>query len=329
MPQLARMLNSCPWIGSIFSEKSSSAPAENQPNAPKILKRSQPTLSGVGLSRSFGHGETQTYALQDVSVALHQGELNLLMGPSGSGKSTLLAVLSALLRPNTGQVQALDHDVWNLDEMGLEQFRLRHCSYIFQGYNLFPALTAREQLEIVLRWGEGVSSREARHRSEKVLSQLGLGKKLHLRPAEMSGGEKQRVAIGRALVKNPSFLFADEPTSALDWENGQQVIELLNNVARNQGATVLVVTHDPRLLPFADRIYEMADGQLCPEGSGHNSQQTPTQRSQEIVDLTCVTPMPPSNRFHAHSEGRAAWATPHSTRLHLQEPSFRHAPDGR
>jgi len=216
----------------------------------------------MDLLRCFGSGDAKTFAINNVSLELRKCELNLLMGPSGSGKSTLLAVLSALLRPDGGQVQALGQNLWKMTDHELEQFRLRHCSYIFQGYNLFPALTARQQLEIVLRWGEGCSKREARLRSERVLCQLGLGNKLHLRPLELSGGEKQRVAIGRALVKNPSFLFADEPTSALDWENGQQVIELLNDVARQRGATVLVVTHDPRLLPFADCVYQMADGRL-------------------------------------------------------------------
>jgi putative ABC transport system ATP-binding protein len=184
------------------------------------------------------------------------------MGPSGSGKSTLLAVLSALLRPDAGTVQALGHNLWVLSEQQLERFRLRHCSYIFQGYNLFPALTAQQQLEIVLRWGDGVSGRIARQRADQVLGQLGLARKKHLRPAELSGGEKQRVAIGRALVKNPTFLFADEPTSALDWDNGEQVIGLLTQAARERGTTVLVVTHDPRLLPYADRVFDLADGRL-------------------------------------------------------------------
>jgi putative ABC transport system ATP-binding protein len=222
-------------------------------------------LAGSDLVRSFGSGDTRAYALKGVSVDFRPGELNLLMGPSGSGKSTLLAVLSGLLRPDTGVVGALGKDVWRMSETEMERFRLRHCSYIFQGYNLFPALSAREQLEIVLKWGEGCSSREARQRAERVLGQLGMANKLHLRPAELSGGEKQRVAIGRALVKNPTFVFADEPTSALDWENGQQVISLLTETARERGAMVLVVTHDPRLLPFADRVFELADGQLQPE----------------------------------------------------------------
>jgi putative ABC transport system ATP-binding protein len=225
-----------------------------------------PSLTGAGLVRSFGSGETKAYALQDVSVELFPGELNLLMGPSGSGKSTLLAVLSGLLRPDHGAVSAMGGDLWRMSEDEMERFRLRHCSYIFQGYNLFPALTAREQLEIVLRWGEGASARMARKRADHVLGQLGMANKAHLRPAQLSGGEKQRVAIGRALVKNPSFVFADEPTSALDWENGQQVIELLTESAKARGAMVLVVTHDPRLVTFADRVLEMADGKLPEHG---------------------------------------------------------------
>lgn len=236
--------------------------------APAVICKREPALAGTDLFRSFGSGETRSYALKGVSAEFEPGELNLLMGPSGSGKSTLLAVLSGLLRPDTGVVAALGRDVWAMGEDEMERFRLRHCSYIFQGYNLFPALTAREQLEIVLKWGEGCPAREARARADRVLGQLGLSKKAHLRPAEMSGGEKQRVAIGRALVKNPSFVFADEPTSALDWENGQQVIHLLTETARERGAMVLVVTHDPRLTPYADRVFELADGTLQAEAAG-------------------------------------------------------------
>ncbi len=229
---------------------------------PNILRRGSSVLTGADLTRAFGSGEMRSYALKGVSVELRKGELNLLMGPSGSGKSTLLAVLSGLLRPDGGAVGAMGKDVWRMSDEEMEKFRLRHCSYIFQGYNLFPALTAREQLEIVLKWGEGCSPREARKRSDQVLGQLGLSNKAHLRPAQMSGGEKQRVAIGRALVKNPTLIFADEPTAALDWDNGQQVVKLLTENARERGAMVLVVTHDHRLVPHADRVFELEDGLL-------------------------------------------------------------------
>jgi putative ABC transport system ATP-binding protein len=184
------------------------------------------------------------------------------MGPSGSGKSTLLAMISGLLQPDQGQVLAMNQDLWNRSKVELERFRLQHCSYIFQGCNLFPALTARQQLELVLRWGEGASARDARRRAMEMLEQLGLGRKAHLRPAQLSGGEKQRVAIARALVKKPDLLFADEPTSALDWENGQQVIQLLHQAAHERGAMVLVVTHDARLVEYADRIFHMEDGKM-------------------------------------------------------------------
>jgi putative ABC transport system ATP-binding protein len=262
------------------------------------LRRGDTALVGSGLTRSFGSGGTRSFALKGVNVEFRQGELNLLMGPSGSGKSTLLAVLSGLLRPDSGAVGAMGKDVWGMSDDEMEGFRLKHCSYIFQGYNLFPALTAREQLEIVLKWGEGCSSREARKRADHVLSQLGMKNKAHLRPAQLSGGEKQRVAIGRALVKNPSFVFADEPTAALDWENGQQVIRLLTENARERGAMVLVVTHDPRLIPYADRVLELDDGQLSHEGGA--------ERLLNRVDALEHTPMPPSFK--------------RSPRLHLQRP---------
>ena len=137
----------------------------------------RPTLRGRHLSRTFGEGETLATALDDVSLDLYPGQIVLLMGPSGSGKSTLLAVLSGLLHPTSGQVLALGEDLWKMSERQRERFRLRHVGFIFQGYNLFPALSARQQLEMVLRWGEGVSGRQARKRSDEMLSLLGLAKK--------------------------------------------------------------------------------------------------------------------------------------------------------
>ncbi len=169
--------------------RSGSKPSVPSVQAPGVIRRGNAALSGADLIRSFGRGETKSYALKGVSVEFRKGDLNLLMGPSGSGKSTLLAVLSGLLRPDDGAVGALGQDVWRMSENQMERFRLQHCSYIFQGYNLFPALTAREQLEIVLKWGEGCSTREARKRSDQVLGQLGLSNKAHLRPGQMSGGE--------------------------------------------------------------------------------------------------------------------------------------------
>jgi len=223
---------------------------------------SGPSLRGTGLTRTFGEGDALTTALSDVSLELHAGQITLLMGPSGSGKSTLLAVLSGLLTPQAGKVTALGKDLWGMTEKQREAFRLENFGFIFQGYNLFPALTSRQQLEMVLRWGQGMQANQARERSDKMLDLLGLGKKLHLRPGELSGGEKQRVAIGRALIKEPAFCFADEPTSALDWKHGEQVVELLRAAAHDYGSTILVVGHDARMIPHVDRVVHMEDGVL-------------------------------------------------------------------
>jgi putative ABC transport system ATP-binding protein len=268
MPRPKSLFTSLPLIGRWFRK---STPARVLSARLPYIRESMHTLEGQNLLRSFGSGGNRTFALQDVSLGLKPGELNLLMGPSGSGKSTLLAVLSALLRPDGGKVEALGHDLWQMTELQLEKFRLQHCSYIFQGYNLFPALSARQQLEVVLKWGEGASAREARKKADRVLGSLGMSNRADLRPLQLSGGEKQRVAIARALVKDPSFIFADEPTSALDWENGQQVIDLLNKTAQ-KGTTVLVVTHDPRLLKYADRVFELADGRLSNETTAEGTQ---------------------------------------------------------
>jgi putative ABC transport system ATP-binding protein len=223
----------------------------------------QPVLSGRRLLRSFGKGEEKTIAVREASLDLYQGQIALLMGPSGSGKSTLLSTLSGLLRPDAGKVFALGTDLWNLRDRQRQRFRLEHFGFIFQGYNLFPALTAQQQLEIVLRWGEKAPRKEARWRALELLDRLGLAKQAHLRPAQLSGGEKQRVAIGRALIKRPSLCFADEPTSALDWAHGEQVMELLSAAAHDQESTILVVAHDPRLVPYADHVFHLEDGRLA------------------------------------------------------------------
>jgi len=232
-----------------------------------MYELSTPTLKSWGLTKTFGTGDVMTTALRDVDIELYPGQLALLMGPSGSGKSTLLAALSGLLRPDSGRVLALDQDLWALSEKQRERFRRRYCGFIFQGYNLFPALTARQQLEMVLRWGNGLTSREAHRRTNTMLGLLGLSKKADLRPNQLSGGEKQRVAIGRALIKEPSLVFADEPTAALDWKHGEQVIELLRAAAHDAGATILVVAHDSRLIPHVDRVLHLDDGYLVEKGA--------------------------------------------------------------
>ncbi len=232
-------------------------------------------LEAVHLHRTFGDGAARRVALSDVCLTLRPGTLALLMGPSGSGKSTLLAILSGLLAPDSGKVLAADdgrsRDVWAMTDGEREQFRRKYTGFIFQGYNLFPALTALQQLEIVLKWGQDMAHGEARERAREMLTTLGLKDQMHKRPAQLSGGEKQRVAIGRALVKAPAFIFADEPTAALDWENGQAVVGLLKAAAHDRGAAVFAVSHDHRLLSLVDEAYHLEDGVLTrtPAGAAH------------------------------------------------------------
>jgi putative ABC transport system ATP-binding protein len=226
------------------------------------MSPAEPALAANHLQRSFGTAEASTTVLRDVSLEMGRGEVLLLMGPSGSGKSTLLAVLSGLLRPDRGEVRVLGQDLWAMGEQARERFRLRHFGFVFQGFNLFPSLTAREQLEMILRWGEGASRRQARGRVDELLELLGLARRADVVAAQLSGGEKQRVAIGRALLKHPDFCFADEPTSSLDWNHGEQVIRLLSAAAHERGAVLFVVAHDPRLLPYADRVLYLDDGRL-------------------------------------------------------------------
>jgi putative ABC transport system ATP-binding protein len=165
------------------------------------------------------------------------------------------------MRPDGGEVIALGENLWQKKPRQIDQFRLDHCGFIFQGFNLFPALNATQQVMQVLKYLR-VGKDEARRRAEAALQSVGLGARMGQRPAELSGGENQRVAIARALAKSPQLIFADEPTSALDSTNGQVVISLLHEAAKTRGAAIIVVTHDPRLEVHADRLIRMEDGHI-------------------------------------------------------------------
>lgn len=219
------------------------------------------TLVAQSIGKSFVAGKLRTDVLRDLSIEIFPAELSLVSGPSGCGKSTLLAILSGLVEPDGGHVYALGEDLARLRPAELERFRLQHTGFVFQGFNLFPALSALEQVMLPLGY-LGFDNARARRRAQLVLDEVGLANRVHLKPAELSGGEKQRVAIARALAKEPQLLFADEPTSALDAANGQIVIDTLHRIARTHGATVLCVSHDPRLISHADRVLAMEDGKI-------------------------------------------------------------------
>jgi putative ABC transport system ATP-binding protein len=225
------------------------------------MTRGAKAIEAHGLFKRFKTGRTHIEVLKRVDFECLHGEVTMVMGPSGSGKSTLVATLSGLLKPDEGRVSALGENLWSKSRGSIDRFRLQHCGFIFQGFNLFPALNALQQVEAVLKY-QGLSRAQARAKARTALEEVGLSKRMRQRPAELSGGEKQRVAIARAIAKEPKLLFADEPTSALDGENGQVVIRLLRRAAKEHGAAVICVTHDPRLESFADRIIHIEDGRI-------------------------------------------------------------------
>jgi putative ABC transport system ATP-binding protein len=224
-------------------------------------------LEATNVTKDLGSGAGRVQALKGVSLALNGGELTLLMGPSGSGKTTLLSILGCMLSPTEGTVRIGQHPTAGLDPEELARLRRDHVGFVFQSFHLFPTLSATDNVRLALDI-RGERSRASKVRSREALAKVGLAHKFKAYPRELSGGEQQRVAIARAIVGNPSIILADEPTAALDGANGQAVMKLLAEIAREQGHAVLIVTHDPRLLPFADRVVHIEDGRISAEERG-------------------------------------------------------------
>ena len=213
------------------------------------------------ISKVYGEGAARITALSDVSLDVNPGEVLMLNGPSGSGKTTLLSIMGAILRPSSGSVRIAGHEIAGLSESKLPRVRLENIGFVFQGFNLFPALTVRENVELALKL-KGVSGSVARKRAVELLERVGLGAKVSAYPSNLSGGQKQRVAISRALAGDPRIILADEPTASLDSTSGQTVMELLTVLARRHGRAVVIVTHDSRVLGYADRTVRIVDGTL-------------------------------------------------------------------
>ncbi len=221
-------------------------------------------IQATGISKVYGQGSTELRALSEVQLEISSGQLTLLMGPSGSGKTTLLSILGCILRPSAGRLELLGEDVTALPENALPRLRRDAIGFVFQGFNLFPALTAAENVALALDL-RGIRGSSARKRSEDLLVEVGLKDRMHAFPADLSGGQKQRVAIARALGGDPPILLADEPTAALDSTSGRTVIELLQRLAHHHSRAVVMVTHDPRVLSYGDRILHLEDGRLVRE----------------------------------------------------------------
>ena len=214
-----------------------------------------------GVTRDFGSGDAVTRALRGVELDIPHGELLMLVGPSGCGKTTLVSIIAGTLQPTGGEVQVLGHDLGAMSPAARVRFRRSNVGFIFQSYNLLPALTAVENAAVPLIIA-GWSRARALPKAAALLDRLGLGGRLTNLPSELSGGQQQRVAIARALVHQPRLLICDEPTSALDAENGRITMELIAGLAVRPDRVVIVVTHDQRVYPYADRIATMEDGQI-------------------------------------------------------------------
>jgi ABC-type lipoprotein export system ATPase subunit len=220
----------------------------------------------VDVTRSFGMGDLTVPVLHGVSLAVHAGELCLLMGPSGSGKTTLLSILAGLMRPTAGAVELCGVPISALPDAASTRVRRAHLGFVFQTYNLFPALTALDNVAEVLAL-KGMALREARARATEALTHVGLASRMHHRPGELSGGQKQRVAIARALAGDPRLVLGDEITAALDSATGMAMMDLLRGLVDARRG-VLLVTHDHRLERYADRVIEIEDGHITADRAG-------------------------------------------------------------
>ena len=210
----------------------------------------------------YGEGDQQVVALNNIDLTVADDEMLILVGPSGSGKTTLLTVAGALLRPTSGIVKVGDTTVTSLDDRQLARFRRDQVGFVFQSVNLVPFLTATENLLVVSQFGSAKIDAKAKKRATTLLHELGLGDRVDNLPSQLSGGEKQRVAIGRALMNDPSLVLVDEPTSALDSELGKQVMDLIKREIKGRGVAAIIVTHDDRVLEYGDRQVQIVDGIL-------------------------------------------------------------------
>jgi putative ABC transport system ATP-binding protein len=225
----------------------------------------QAAIAVRNLTKKYEEGTTGTLALSGIDLDVHAGELLLLMGPSGSGKTTLLSIMGCILTATSGSVRVAGREVVGLQQKELPRIRLEHIGFVFQGFNLFPTLTAGENVELMLDL-KGIPAAKAKKRAQGLLEQVGLGGKYGSFPADLSGGQKQRVAIARALSGDPGIILADEPTAALDSETGRSVMEMMSDLAHKRDRAVVIVTHDSRVLSFADRILKIEDGAIAPAG---------------------------------------------------------------
>jgi putative ABC transport system ATP-binding protein len=217
----------------------------------------------TNVSRVHGSGEQQSVALDGVSLRVERGEFLAVAGPSGSGKTTLLNLVGGIDAPTSGRIELDGRDLSALTPRERADFRLAHIGFVFQRFSLVPVLTAAENVELPLLFRKGLTATDRKRAVDQALSRVGLAGKTHRRPAELSGGEQQRVAVARAVAGNPAIVLADEPTANLDHVSGGAVVALLRELNRERGTTVLYATHDPELIGLAGRVVALRDGRVA------------------------------------------------------------------
>jgi putative ABC transport system ATP-binding protein len=221
-----------------------------------------PVLQANDVTKVFDEGKQKVSVLRGVSLALEPGEVVALEGPSGSGKTTFLSILGCILTPTSGEIVVEGQRVDPKRPSKLPEIRKRSIGFVFQQFNLFPALTALENVEYALNV-KGVRSPRAKAKAREILERVGLGERMRFLPRDLSGGQKQRVAIARALAAEPAILLADEPTANLDSQVGTQILDLFRTLARADGRALLIVTHDPKVRDVADRVVRIRDGKIA------------------------------------------------------------------
>ena len=214
-----------------------------------------------GICKSFGDGGSRLQVLKEIDLDVRRGDITMLVGPSGCGKTTLISIIAGTLVADAGELNVFGHDLRKMSTAAITRFRAKHIGFIFQSFNLIPTLTCAENVSVPLLI-QGMSPSKAEKRAKEVLEQVGLADRFKHRPSQLSGGQQQRVAIARALVHEPQLIICDEPTAALDAKNGHVVMELFEHVARGKDRAVLIVTHDNRIFPHANRIASMDDGRV-------------------------------------------------------------------
>jgi putative ABC transport system ATP-binding protein len=226
----------------------------------------EPVISVKNLNHYFGQGKLRKQALFDVNLDIYSGEIVIMTGPSGSGKTTLLTMCGGLRSAQEGSLKILGQELCKASQNKLVQVR-RNIGYIFQAHNLLKSLTAQQNVQMSLELHNDIPVKDMPAKARQMLEAVGLGNRVNYYPEDLSGGQKQRVAIARALVSHPKIVLADEPTAALDKKSGRDVVELMQRLAKEQGCTILMVTHDNRILDIADRIVHMEDGRLTSDTS--------------------------------------------------------------